>query len=265
MAGIAENVVDGAAFHDLALVDDHDLVGQIGDDAEIMGDQQHRQAELLAQILDQFQNLRLHRNVQRRRRFIGDDEAGPAHQCHGDHRPLPEPARKLKRVKPHGVGRIGESNQAEHPFGMLQAFLATDVPMQEKRLADLVADGMQVRKGRHGVLEDHRNIPAAESAHFLAFGVQFGEVDRFSPVIRLVKQDFAAGNPGLGRQQPHDRLGGDRFPRTRLADQGDDRPRTNGEREIYDRVNDATGDFKIDLQVIDIQKVGHGLSGAPKI
>jgi hypothetical protein len=30
-------------------------------------------------------------------------------------------------------------------------------------------------------------------------------------------------------------------------------------------VNDATGDFKIDLQVIDIQKVGHGLSGAPKI
>ena len=63
-----------------------------------MGDQQHRHPELGAKIADQRQDLRLDRHIQRRRRFVGDQQARPAGQRHGDHDALLHAARQLVRI-----------------------------------------------------------------------------------------------------------------------------------------------------------------------
>ncbi len=79
---------DRAGFHDLAVIDHDHLVGHVGDDAEIVGDEQHRHAELVLQVAQQLQDLRLDRHVERGRRLVGDQKRRLADQRHRDHRAL---------------------------------------------------------------------------------------------------------------------------------------------------------------------------------
>ena len=48
----------------------------LGDHAEIMGDEQNRRAMALPQALDQLQHLALHGDVERRGRLVRDHQAG---------------------------------------------------------------------------------------------------------------------------------------------------------------------------------------------
>ena len=59
---------------DPAGVHDRDLVGDLGDDAEVVGDDHDRGVELALQALDQLEDLRLDRHVERRRRLVGDQQ-----------------------------------------------------------------------------------------------------------------------------------------------------------------------------------------------
>ena len=93
VAGVVEYVLQRAALHDAAPVQNHDLLGDVGDHAEVMGDHQNRHAELGLQVTDQFQDLGLDGDVKRGRRFVGDQQCRAADQSHGDHRPLAQPAR----------------------------------------------------------------------------------------------------------------------------------------------------------------------------
>ena len=67
---------------------------------QVMRDEQHRQTMSVPQLLQQFQNLRLDRDIERRRRFIGNQQSRTVHNRHRDHDPLPHPARKLVRIVP---------------------------------------------------------------------------------------------------------------------------------------------------------------------
>ena len=88
----------GAALDHLAGIHHRDAVGDARDDAEIVGDQDHRHAELALQVGEQTQDLRLDRDVERGRRLVGDDQVGIAHQRHRDHHALAQPARELMRI-----------------------------------------------------------------------------------------------------------------------------------------------------------------------
>ena len=48
--------------------------GGLGDDAEIVRDEQQRQVERRLHLAQQVENLRLNRHVERRRRLVGDHE-----------------------------------------------------------------------------------------------------------------------------------------------------------------------------------------------
>jgi hypothetical protein len=54
---------------------DH-AVGDLADQAEVVGDEQHRHLVLLLQPRDQVHDLLLDRHVQRRGRLVGDQERG---------------------------------------------------------------------------------------------------------------------------------------------------------------------------------------------
>src|SRR5262249_58503018 len=57
-----------------ARVHDHYRIGDVGYHTEIMRNHDERRVELSLQSLQQVENLRLHRGVERRRGLIADDE-----------------------------------------------------------------------------------------------------------------------------------------------------------------------------------------------
>ena len=89
---------DRRLFDDSTRIHDRDPVCQPGNDAQIMGDPDDRHPELLLQPLDQAKDLSLNRDVERRRRLVGNQERRVAGKRHRDHYPLPHAARELMRI-----------------------------------------------------------------------------------------------------------------------------------------------------------------------
>ena len=86
-----EHVLDRAVLHDLALLHDADAVSDLAHDTEVMGNEQHGHAHPGLNLLQQFEDLRLHRDVERRRRLVGDQEVRLVGERHGDHYTLALP------------------------------------------------------------------------------------------------------------------------------------------------------------------------------
>ena len=84
-----------------------DTVGAVGGNAEIMGDQQHRGADLAPEIIDQIEDAALDGDVERRGRLVSDDQLGLERDGDGDEDALAHAARQLVRILPGAQLRIG--------------------------------------------------------------------------------------------------------------------------------------------------------------
>ena len=138
-------------------------------------------AELALQFDDQFEDLRLDGDVERRGRLVGDQHLGIAGERHGDHGALAHAARELVRIFLGALRRLGDAHQVEHLDGALEACLAVHVAVQDQRLGDLLADGHHRIERRHRLLEDHRDLVAAHAAHLFFADLQevaAAELDR---------------------------------------------------------------------------------------
>ena len=69
----------------------------MADDAEVVGDEQVGEPELVLEVLEQVDDLRLDRDVERRDRLVGDDQLRVQGQRPGDPDPLALTARELVR------------------------------------------------------------------------------------------------------------------------------------------------------------------------
>ena len=106
---VLQQLQRGAGFDDLAAVHDHHLVGALGGQAEVVGDQQHRRAQFRGHLVQVVQDLALHRHVQGRRRLVGDEQARLAGQADGDQRALAHAAGELVRVLLGPAGGVGQA------------------------------------------------------------------------------------------------------------------------------------------------------------
>ena len=88
MLGRREHALDVALLDDAALLHHAHPLRNFTHDAEIVGDEEERHAEPLLNVLQQRDDLRLHGDVERRRRFVGDEQIGFVGERHGDHYPL---------------------------------------------------------------------------------------------------------------------------------------------------------------------------------
>ena len=93
-----EHALDRPLLDDLALLHHADDVGELAHDAEVVGDEQHRHAEPLLQLLQQREDLRLHGDVERGGRLVGDQQIGLVGERHGDHHALALAAGELVRI-----------------------------------------------------------------------------------------------------------------------------------------------------------------------
>ena len=160
-----QRVVDRGILDHLAGIHrDHARAG-LGDDAEVVRDQHQRRVRGLAEVAQQFQDLRLHGDVERRGRLVGDQQLRPADQAGRDHHALAHAAGELMRIVVDAPLRRGDADAAEHVEGPLPRLFLADAGVDAQRLGDLVADGEHRIERAHRLLEDHGNAAAADPAH----------------------------------------------------------------------------------------------------
>ena len=186
----------------------HPIAG-LGDDAQIVGHDHDRHAQPVAQLEQQLQDLVLDRDVERRRRLVGQQQPRPARQRDRDHHALAHAARELVRI----VVEAARGGRHAHLLQQLDRPLAprppAEVGVRAQVLVDLAMHGEDGIEGRHRLLEDHADLAAAHG-----------------PPGRLVHRHEVAPEPGRdaldppGRpDQPHDRPQRHALPGARLADE----------------------------------------------
>ena len=88
MKGRVQHGGGWAELHDSAAIHDGDAIGQVPDHADIMADEQQREAELVAQFGKQVEGRGLHGDVEGGDGFVANEELRPAGQRAGDGDPL---------------------------------------------------------------------------------------------------------------------------------------------------------------------------------
>ena len=196
----------------LARVHQRDPVRHACDHAEIVRDEQNRHAALALQLVEQVENLRLDRDIQRRGRLVGNQHFGFGRERQRDHDALLHAAGKLKWILGQAPRRVGDAD-ALHPFkrACLRRCAACKVVAFEHFDNLLATSEHRVQAGGR-FLKDHAHARAAHIAH---------AVFRQRQHIGSVELDAAGRNPrGLG-QQTHDRQRRHRFAAARFTDDGE--------------------------------------------
>ena len=114
----------GQVLDDASGVHHQHAVADLGDDGDVVADQEDGDVLLVADRLEQVEHLLLHGDVEGRRRLVGDDERRVAHEPHADHGALAHAARELVRVLLRALLGIGDPHRAEAIDGPRERLLA---------------------------------------------------------------------------------------------------------------------------------------------
>ena len=240
-----EQLVRARALDDLAGVHHHDPVGPGRDHAEVVRDQDHGHLQVPAQRVEQVEDLRLDRHVQRGRRLVRDEQLRRAGQRHRDHHALAQAAGELVRVGGEPLGGTRHADELEHLAGLDQRLLARHVAVQPDGLGDLLPHRPRRVQRRQRILEDHRDVVAAHLLH-LALGER--------REVLAEQLDRAARHVADARQQLHDRQPGRRLPATRLAHEAHALALGDAEGDPVDRFDVRRAQVELGLEVLDLEE-----------
>ena len=139
-----------------------DAVGHVVDHREIVGDEQIGEAQFLLQILEQVEDLRLHRDVERRDRLVADQQVGAERQRARDADALALAAGEAVRIAVEKrwsspIARISALTVSSRRCGVAAA-----VDLQ--RLAQDVLHRHARRQRRDRILEHHLDLGAQRLA-----------------------------------------------------------------------------------------------------
>ena len=168
-----------ARLDDPAGVEDRDAVGDRRHDAEVVRDQDDRQVVLAAQAVEQPQDPRLHRHVERRRRLVGDQQLAAGRRARsrsrsaGASRPRTGAGTRAARRAGSGMRTSSSSSTARcSALAPAEAEVAPDV------LGELPADRQHRMERRHRILEDHREVAPRDFAQLAGAACGAGRARR---------------------------------------------------------------------------------------
>ena len=266
MSGRMENVSLGAEFDQVAGVHDGDAIGDVRNDGEIVRDEEHRQSEFVAKVVEQVENLLLDGDIESGGGLVGDEQSRAVDNGHGDHDALAHASGELVRIAAGALLGVGDGNVA-HAFDRLTpCFRFGDAVMSEDGFGDLVADTHDRVEGGHGLLENHGDARAAKLPQLV--GRQLGEMR--GEAVAVLKGDLARDDRG-GRKQAHDGERGDGFSGAGFADQAEHFARGDRERKTANGGHGcsglrllggrgclpSTGLRELDGQVTDVEQRAH--------
>lgn len=114
MSRPSEQLRGRTAFHDPTEVHHLGALAQVPHHTEVVRDEDQRQAEAVTQVRHQLEHRRLHRDIERRDRLVGDEHRRLERQRAGDPDTLALTTRELPGVgveearwQPHGVEEFG--------------------------------------------------------------------------------------------------------------------------------------------------------------
>ncbi|RPE40864.1 hypothetical protein EDD90_3932 [Streptomyces sp. Ag109_O5-1] len=199
-------------FDDPPVAHHGDPVGHAGHDPEVVADQQDGHPGLPLGGPQHVQDPGLDGDVERRGRFVGEDQVGVVGHRHGDHRALAHAAGELVRERPCAQGGFGDPDEVEEFDGAPGRLFPGDVLVGADGLGDPVADAVDRGERGERVLEDHRDAAPADPGQ-----LPFGEAEKLGPF-----QSYGAVRGRVAGQQPEDGQGGRGLPGPRLAHQAED-------------------------------------------
>ncbi len=211
MQRIVEDCVGAAFLDDAAGIHDRDPVRHFGDGAHVVRDQHDGDAEFLLDVAHQVEDLRLHGDVERRRRLVGDQHARPARDRHGDHHALAHAAGQLVRIGARAPLRLGDADAcaaARSPSGRPPPCSADWCSMIASAIwSPAVKTGLSDVIGSWKIIE--MSAPRRLRSRFASAWVD----------VLAVEQDRAAGDAArrVG-DKAHDRQRGDRLAAAGFAD-----------------------------------------------
>ncbi len=235
---MAEDRSRNSGLHQPPVLHHQDAVRQVGDHAHVVGDQDDGCIDSVLQITHQLEDLGLHRDVQRRRRLVGEQQLRIARQRLRDHGALPLAAGELVRVGVDPSFWLRDLHHAEEFDGALPRRLRRHREMAAQHLGYLKSDGVDRVQGGHRLLEDHCDLFAANVTQHARRGIDdlpVAQLDRTRDVgIRQVadpsgtsrwltcrtriRRRWRAPHPGRARRTPRSPPG-TRFrpPRSRCS------------------------------------------------
>ena len=245
MPGRGEDRALGRNFDDLAEVHHRHPVGHVLDDREIVADEQQREAQFLLDVLEQVDDLRLHRNVERGDGLVAHDEVGLGGERAGDADALALPAGELMRPavdsvarQPHLVHQLGNA-RVQVARGTRQAEIAD-------RLGEDVAHAHARVQTRERILEHDLHAPAQRTQ-----GGGGEVVDAAAVEHHLTGRDV---------EQPQDRAPDRRLAAAALADERERLAARDREGDAVDRVDEgartqqAAADPEVFLEIVDLEQ-----------
>ena len=150
---------------------------------------------------------------------------------------------------------VGNADHLQHFNGALLdvLFCLALALVQGNDLFDLCADAEHRVQARHRLLEDHRDIVAAQALHLVGRGL--GNV--VGLVIAEVQTNLAFDDLPLGAlQQLHQGKARDRLAAAGLTDDADGLADGHFKRNAVDALDDAGVGEEIGVQVIELHRVG---------
>src|SRR5665647_2835198 len=236
-----------AGFDDDTVVHHRDLVADVLDHSKVVADEDRRNTQVLLEVHEQVEDLRLDAEVERTHRLVGDDEFWFAGECRGDTDSLPLAARKVgrkagrkARVQPDPIEEVQDP-----AFPVKRG--ADSVAVQ--RFADASADRPARVETPIRVLE-YRLHSTSKGGQRLA---------RESLNILPVEDDL----PAVGLDQAENAAAQRALAASRLSDKAQRAPSLHCQGDVVERVDAAAAPGssagRVGLvQAFDAQKFGAG-------
>ena len=177
---------------------------------------------------------------------------------HRDHHALAHAARQLVRILAGAPRRGRDADGLEQVEDAEIRIDPRQAEMAAEHLGDLRAHPDQRIERRHRVLEDERDLLAADLA---------GHARSRPGEERLaLPADVAARDAAGHVDQPHHRLGGDALARSRFADDGERLAAADGEIDAAKPADDAAPGVELNFEPLDLEErpVGGGVHAASR-
>jgi hypothetical protein len=160
----------GTFFDDASGVHDGDAIGDLGDYAEVVSNEQKSEFHFAAELVEQFKDLFLNGDIESGSGLVGNEQFGIGGESHGDHDALAKPAGELMRKLPGTDIGLGDGGAFEGGVdASLQVGCCKVRFVGANGFLDLRANAHDWIERGHGLLKNHGDFAAANGAPVVFF------------------------------------------------------------------------------------------------